>query len=149
MSARARLYTIGFTQTSAEHFFERLRRAEVERVVDVRLNNVSQLSGFAKRDDLEWFLSTIANIGYVHAPWMAPTDDLLGAWRADEIGWEEYETRFRALLVERRIEDHASVSDFDRACLLCSEHKPDQCHRRLVAEYLQRHWKGVEIRHLV
>ena len=148
MSDRARLYTIGFTQTSAEHFFERLRRAEVERVVDVRLNNVSQLSGFAKRDDLEWFLSTIANIGYVHAPWMAPTDDLLSAYRADEIGWEQYETRFRALLAERRVEENARLADFDRACLLCSEPTAERCHRRLVAEHLQRALGELEIVHL-
>lgn len=148
MSERARLYTIGFTQTSAEHFFERLRRAEVERVVDVRLHNASQLSGFAKRDDLDWFLSTIANIGYVHAPWMAPTEELLASWRGDEIGWEEYEARFRALLVERRVEDHARVADFDRACLLCSEASADRCHRRLVAEHLQRALGSIDVVHL-
>lgn len=148
MSSDVRLFTIGFTQTSAEHFFERLRRAEVERVVDVRLHNASQLSGFAKRDDLAWFLSTIANIGYVHAPWMAPTEELLSSYRAGETGWEEYEQRFRELLTERRIEENARLSDFDRACLLCSEPNADRCHRRLVAEHLQRALGGIEIVHL-
>jgi uncharacterized protein (DUF488 family) len=148
MSDGARLFTIGFTQTSAEHFFERLRRAEVERVVDVRLHNSSQLSGFAKRDDLEWFLSTIANIGYVHAPWLAPTEELLSSYRAGEMGWEEYEQLFRGLLAERRIEENAELSDFDRVCLLCSEPDAERCHRRLVAEHLQRALSDIEIVHL-
>jgi uncharacterized protein (DUF488 family) len=148
VTTSARLFTIGFTQTSAEHFFERLRRAEVERVVDVRLHNASQLSGFAKRDDLEWFLSTIANIGYVHAAWMAPTEELLSEYRAGEMGWDEYERRFRALLAERRIEENAQLSDFDRVCLLCSEPTADRCHRRLVAEHLQLALGSIDVVHL-
>lgn len=143
-----RLFTIGFTRTSAEHFFGRLRAAGVREVMDVRLNNVSQLAGFAKKTDLEWFLREIAAIGYRHAPELAPTADLLAALRSGEIDWTRYEERFGELMVERRIEDRWTPAGIDRACLLCAEPEAEQCHRRLVAEHLQRSFTDLDVRHL-
>lgn len=144
----ARLFTIGFTHTSAEHFFGRLRSAGVRRVVDVRLSNVSQLAGFAKRADLEWFLRTIGSVEYVHAAALAPTHELLGAWRRREIDWNEYELRFRALMEQRSVEDLFARSDLESAALLCSESSAEKCHRRLVAEHFEHAWAGLVIVHL-
>ena len=143
-----RLFTIGFTRTSAEHFFGRLQAAGVREVLDVRLNNVSQLAGFAKKTDLEWFLRRIASIGYRHAPELAPTSELLAVLRSEEIDWTRYEERFRKLMVERRIEDRWTPAQIDRTCLLCAEPGAEQCHRRLVAEHLQRRFTDLEVRHL-
>ena len=143
-----RLMTIGFTKKSAQRFFEALRTAGVRRVADVRLNNVSQLAGFAKRKDLEYFLDAICGIDYVHLPDLAPTREMLDAFKKHGGDWATYETGFLDLMTRRRVEETVSPALLDRACLLCSEDKPDHCHRRLVAEYLDRHWGGVDIRHL-
>jgi uncharacterized protein (DUF488 family) len=143
-----RVFTIGFTRTSAEGFFTRLQRAGVSRVLDVRLNNVSQLAGFAKRDDLRYFLRAIAGMDYAHRSELAPTQELLDAYKKSGGSWEEYERRFLGLLSNRRIEDSIPRKLLDGACLLCSEDKPDHCHRRLVAEYLRDHWGDFEIVHL-
>ncbi len=142
------LFTIGFTKKSAQRFFRLLADAGVERVVDVRLNNVSQLAGFAKRDDLRYFLQEICGVDYVHAPDLAPTNDLLDDYRKKRCDWAAYEARFLDLMRERRIEDTVPTEVVDGGCLLCSEDQPHQCHRRLVAEYLNDHWGGVEIVHL-
>ena len=143
-----RVYTIGFTKKSAETFFELLRGSGAQRVIDVRLNNVSQLAGFSKRDDLAYFLKHVCGMGYEHAPDLAPTQELLKAYRDGQMSWEDYEERFLALMAERRIEDLPIRGSMGNACLLCSEEKPDRCHRRLVAEYLQQRWGDVEIVHL-
>ncbi|MCH7607121.1 MAG: DUF488 domain-containing protein [Chloroflexi bacterium] len=143
-------YSIGFTKHSARDFFESLNRAGIERLVDVRLNNVSQLAGFAKRDDLAYFLELICGVEYMHEPLLAPTAELLDAYRKRRITWETYERRFSDLIRERSIGDMFAPEFFDRrTVLLCSEHAPDQCHRRLVLEYLQRVWEGdLVIKHL-
>jgi uncharacterized protein (DUF488 family) len=143
-----RVFTIGFTKTSAEGFFTRLQRVGVSRVLDVRLNNVSQLAGFAKKDDLRYFLRAIAGIDYVHRPELAPTQDMLDAYRTPDGQWEEYERRFVDLIASRHVEKSVPKALVDGACLLCSEDKPDHCHRRLVAEYLRDRWSGLEIVHL-
>jgi uncharacterized protein (DUF488 family) len=143
-----KLFTIGFTKTSAAHFFKRLADAGVSKVIDVRLNNVSQLAGFAKRDDLRFFLHAICKIDYEHLPELAPTREILDAYKKHGGAWEEYEVRFRELLIDRRIERTISPEKLDGGCLLCSEDQPDCCHRRLVAEYLAGHWPDVEITHL-
>ncbi len=140
--------TIGFTRKSAQQFFELLRESGVRRIVDVRLNNVSQLAGFAKRDDLAWFAHELCGVEYVHAPDLAPTKELLSGYRQGRIGWETYETQFIALMKERRIESALSREQITDGCLLCSEDQPHHCHRRLVAEYLNQQWGGLEIRHL-
>ena len=143
-----RVYTIGFTKKSASDFFELLKESGAKRLVDVRLNNISQLSGFAKRDDLEYFLEKICRMKYVHMPELAPTREMLDAYRKDHHHWETYEQRFLALMDERRIGKRGIKRVISNGCLLCSEDKPDQCHRRLVAEYLDRQWGEVEIVHL-
>lgn len=145
---KVKLFTIGFTKKSAEVFFTKLSKAGVIRVIDVRLNNVSQLAGFAKRDDLRYFLKIICNIDYVHIPALAPTKEILEAYKKNKGDWSVYEKDFMALLEERRAEGIVSKEVFDGGCLLCSEPEPDKCHRRLVAKYLTEKWGDVEIVHI-
>ncbi len=140
--------TIGFTKTTAERFFGLLGDAGVRRVVDVRLNNVSQLAGFAKRDDLAYFLKELCGIEYVHVPDLAPTAELLLDYRKRRIDWATYEARFLALMAERKIETTVSRDVIADGCLLCSEDTPHRCHRRLVVEYLGGHWGDLKIAHL-
>jgi uncharacterized protein (DUF488 family) len=143
-----RLFTIGFTKKSAENFFETLRKSGARCVVDVRLNNVSQLAGFAKRRDLPYLLEKVCGMEYIHLPILAPTQEMLEAYRKQRGSWQAYEQRFLELMKERRIEEDVSREVLAESCLLCSEEKPHQCHRRLVAEYLKRHWGNVDIQHL-
>jgi uncharacterized protein (DUF488 family) len=142
------LYTIGFTKKSAETFFELLRGAGVRRVVDIRLNNVSQLAGFAKKADLAYFLDQILGIGYVHVPLLAPTQELLDAYRKQGIGSQAFERDFLALMRERRVQAAPEAALDDRDCLLCSEAKAAHCHRRFVADYLVPHYPGMSVEHL-
>ncbi len=143
------VFTIGFTKKTAAQFFEKLRAAGVKRVVDVRLNNSSQLAGFSKREDLRYFLEKILGVEYVAEPLLAPTQPLLDAYKKDGGQWEVYERAFLDLMAERRIEERIDPALLAGGCLLCSEEKPHQCHRRLVAEYLRERWGGLEVRHLV
>lgn len=143
------IFTIGFTKKSAETFFTRLKRAGVKRLVDVRLNNVSQLSGFAKKDDLRFFTKSICNIDYVHAIDLAPTADILDAYKKQKGDWSVYERQFLDLMTKRRIEETTPREMLDGGCLLCSEEKPQYCHRRLVAEYLKDKWDDVDIEHIL
>ena len=143
-----RIATIGFTRKSARRFFGLLRESGVKRVLDVRLNNASQLSGFAKQDDLSWFLDQLCGIDYVHLPSLAPTQALLSDYRKKRIDWDTYEARFLDLMRERRVAETIPREILDGGCLLCSEHQPHRCHRRLVAEYLDARWGGVQIEHL-
>lgn len=143
------LYTIGFTKKPAEQFFESLRRSGVKRIVDVRLNNVSQLAGFAKRQDLAYFARAVCNMDYVHLPVLAPTQEMLDDYKKRRGSWEEYARRFQDLMSGRKIETQISRELLADACLLCSEDKPHRCHRRLVAEYLRDAWGDVDIRHIV
>ena len=142
------IFTIGFAKKSAREFFEVLRQAGVRKVVDIRLNNVSQLAGFTKKDDLAYFLQAIGGIGYEHRPELAPTKEILDGYKKKNLTWPEYEERFARLVAERKVETLLVPGDLDQACLLCSEPKPDKCHRRLVAEYIQHIWLGVIITHL-
>lgn len=142
------IYTIGFAEKNAREFFTKLKEAGVKTVIDIRLNNVSQLAGFTKEQDLPYFLQEIAGIKYAHKPELAPTKDILDAYRKKDIDWLEYEKRFRQLLIERRIGDIITPQFVDKSCFLCSEPKPDKCHRRLVAEYLRELWGNVKIVHL-
>ena len=143
-----KLFTIGFTKKSAETFFTRLQSAGVQRLIDVRLNNVSQLAGFAKKNDLAYFASAICNIDYVHLPSLAPTKDILDAYKKHKGDWDLYERQFLSLIQSRLIEETTSPQLLDGACLLCSEEKPHHCHRRLVAEYLRQHWGNLDIEHI-
>ncbi|SPE38536.1 conserved hypothetical protein [Candidatus Sulfopaludibacter sp. SbA6] len=143
-----KIFTIGFTKKSAETFFTELKDAGVKRLVDVRLNNVSQLAGFTKKDDLRYFTKEICGIEYVHVPVLAPTADILDAFKKRKGDWQVYEEKFLDLMRWRRIEETVPREMLDGGCLLCSEEKPDHCHRRLVAEYLKEKWGNVEIEHL-
>ncbi len=143
-----KIFTIGFTKTSAESFFSRLKESGVQRLLDVRLNNVSQLAGFAKKNDLRFFLKSICGIEYEHRPELAPTSDMLDEYKKEGGDWSNYEKRFLDLIQARKIEEKIPRTLLDQACLLCSEDKPHHCHRRLVVEYLKEKWGDVEIRHL-
>lgn len=143
------IYTIGFTKKTAAEFFGGLRRAGIKRLIDVRLNNTSQLAGFAKRDDLEFFLREICGAEYRHEPMLAPNQELLDGYKHKTIAWEQYEPRFLALLGERKAEALLDRQLFDvPTVLLCSEPSADHCHRRLVAEYLAARWGDTRIVHL-
>ena len=144
-----RLFTVGFAETSASHFFGLLRNAEVQRLIDVRLNNTSQLAGFTKKDDLPFFLREICGMDYEHLPTLAPTEQLLAAVRKGKRGWSGYEREFLTLMKARKVEKHVTRDQLDRAVLLCSEPTPEHCHRRLVAEYFRGKWRDVEIVHIV
>ena len=143
-----RIFTIGFTQKTAEHFFRLLADAGVKQVVDTRLNNRSQLAGFSKADDLPFFLRTIGGMGYRHAPEMAPTQEMLDRYKKLKGSWLAYEEEFNALLVRRNLIETVSLKELSESCLLCSEHEPTHCHRRLVAEYLRRFYPDLQIVHL-
>jgi uncharacterized protein (DUF488 family) len=138
------IYTAGFAGWRAEEFFGLLKEEGIESLVDVRLNNTSQLAGFAKRDDLAFFLRVLVGARYTHMTLLAPTPDLLAAYKRRTIDWTEYSQRFAELLEERDVHRHLSPTDFEaRTLLLCSEHTPERCHRRLVIGYLDRHWGDV------
>lgn len=136
------LATIGFTKSTAEHFFDRIRAAGVRRVVDVRLHNTSQLAGFAKSDDLAYFLKTICAADYVHEPLLAPTEDIMSYFKKDKGDWPIFQERFLGFMTVRGIENRLRPEYFDGGCLLCSEDTPHHCHRRLVCEYLNDKWGG-------
>lgn len=143
-----KLYTIGFTKKSAEDFFTKLRQSGAKRIVDVRLNNTSQLAGFAKRSDLEFFLREICKMDYIHVPDLTPTQEMLDEYRKTKQDWSTYERKFLDLMRKRRIEETVDRAVIADGCLLCSEDKPHHCHRRLVAEYLASHWGDVKITHI-
>ncbi|MBF0471441.1 MAG: DUF488 domain-containing protein [Gammaproteobacteria bacterium] len=131
-------YTIGFTRKGAADFFQLLQNNGVKRMLDVRLNNISQLAGFTKRDDLRFFLHELCNIEYHHLEELAPTKEILNPYKNRQMSWAEYEDRFINLMVSRSVEKSVRSELLDGGCLLCSEHQPHHCHRRLVADYLNQ-----------
>ncbi len=134
------LYTIGFTKKGAKTFFELLKSSSASRIIDVRLNNSSQLAGFAKRSDLEFFAKELCEMDYLHVPDFAPTKEILDAYKKHGGAWDVYEDKFMELMDKRRAEDSIAREKIHGGCLLCSEHEPHHCHRRLVAEYLNDKW---------
>jgi uncharacterized protein (DUF488 family) len=135
------IYTAGFAEWTAEQFFGELKQHHVDQLIDVRLNNVSQLAGFAKKKDLEYFLRIICGANYRHEPLLAPTAEMLKDYRSKKITWDEYETQFVALLTERKVESALSPELLNGSpVFLCSEHKADFCHRRVALDYLTKHW---------
>lgn len=144
-----KINTIGFTQKSAKDFFTLLKISKVKLLIDVRINNVSQLAGFAKKNDLQFFLKELCNIEYRHMPELAPTDSLLKLYKKGDISWEKYENEFLNLMAKRNVEKLVNANLLENSCLLCSEHKPHFCHRRLVVEYLNNHSDlNLEVKHL-
>ena len=144
-----KIFTIGFTKKSAREFFGKLRRPGLSRLIDVRLNNVSQLAGFSKRDDLSFFCESILSIPYLHLPELAPTQEMLDGFKKNGGDWTQYEAKFLALMAERKVEENLDRAMIDGGCLLCSESTPEHCHRRLVAEYLNEKWGDVEVEHIL
>ncbi|HEY3940314.1 MAG TPA: DUF488 domain-containing protein [Bryobacteraceae bacterium] len=143
------VYSIGFTQKTAEQFFGILKRAGIRRLLDVRLNNVSQLAGFSKREDLHFFLREICGAEYQHEPRLAPTQEILDSYKKKNGSWPEYESKFLALMKERKIEKTIDRWLFSTpTVLLCSEPTAEHCHRRLVLEYLKEKWRDLAITHL-
>jgi uncharacterized protein (DUF488 family) len=142
------VFTIGFAETSAAEFFALLRGSEATRVLDVRLNNTSQLAGFTKKDDLRFFLREVCEMDYFHVPELAPTQELLDAFKKRKGSWETYAENFNELIAKRGIESSLTPAQVDGSCMLCSEKRPEHCHRRLVAEYLERKWSDVVVTHL-
>lgn len=143
------IYTIGFTKKNASTFFGFIKQSDVKTLIDVRLNNVSQLAGFAKRDDLRYFLKELCGTEYEHAPELAPTKDILDAYKKGDMSWEVYEDKFLNLMGQRSIEKSITSAVLDNGCLLCSEHEPHLCHRRLVVEYLNDHSNlNLKVKHL-
>ena len=146
---RIKLFTIGFTGSSAEHFFTRLRNAGVKKVMDTRLWAGSQLSGFAKKKDFPYFLKNLSDATYEYREELAPSEDILKAYKDGHVDWLEYEKRYLDLIAKRNLANVLTPDEIDQSCFLCACQTPHQCHRRLLAEYLQRQWKtALEILHL-
>lgn len=132
------IYTIGFTKKNAETFFKFIKTSNIKTLIDVRLNNVSQLAGFAKRDDLKFFLRELCSTEYVYAPELTPTKEILDPYKDGKMTWKAYEDKFLNLMSQRNIERSIRPELLDHGCLLCSEHEPHMCHRRLVVEYINK-----------
>jgi len=143
-----KLYTIGFTKKNAQTFFTLLKKHKIIRLIDIRLNNVSQLAGFTKKDDLQYFLKELCDIAYLHRIDLSPTEDILKQYKSNKITWNEYEKAFKELLKKRMPEQNISIELLNNSCLLCSEPTADKCHRRLVAEYLQTIYPELIIIHI-
>lgn len=143
------IYSIGFTQKSASEFFGALKAHGIERLLDVRLNNTSQLAAFAKQADLAYFLREICGAAYEHEPLLAPTQDILDAFKKKKGSWDTYTAAYLTLIQSRKVESTLSKESFcKKTVLLCSEATAEHCHRRLALEYLQEQWGGVTIIHL-
>lgn len=146
---KLKIFTIGFTGTTAEGFFSRLRDAGVKKVIDTRLWPDTQLSGFAKKRDLPFLLQNLSSAAYEHKIDLAPTENILKDFKDKKIGWPEYESLYVQLLHDRCTAEKLMSNDVDDVCFLCAEKTPHHCHRRLLAEYLQREWNTeMEIIHL-
>jgi uncharacterized protein (DUF488 family) len=144
-----KLFTIGFAGKSAERFFQLLRDNGVQKIIDTRLYPSSQLSGFAKGKDLKFFLKEVANISYEHKIDFAPTEDLLSRYRSKQLNWKQYESEYIAILKERDVTKSLNPQALHQSCLLCSEHSPENCHRKQLAEYLANQLNGISIIHLI
>lgn len=143
-----KIFTMGFTKKNAEQFFSLLKKNGVRKLIDIRLNNHSQLAGFTKGEDLKYFLKEIAGIEYAHELDFAPTKELLKKYQEKKMTWSEYETEFKQILESRMINRKIDPTDYDQSCFLCSESTPEKCHRRLVAEYLESKLNEIELIHL-
>ena len=144
-----KVFTIGFTGKNAECFFSLIEKNNIGKLIDVRLNNISQLAAFTKKDDLEYFLKKLLSCEYSHRPDLAPTETILKAYKAKTINWENYTSEYIKLLNSRNIALNLKKDEIVNCVFLCSEHQPEYCHRRLLVEYLQNKWNDIEIIHLV
>ena len=143
------IYTIGFTKKNAETFFGFIKEAKILTLLDVRLNNVSQLAGFAKKNDLKYFLKELCGTEYIHTPELAPTKEMLNSYKKGDMSWDIYEDKFLNLMSQRNIEKLVKPTLLENGCLLCSEHEPHLCHRRLVVDYLNENLEfDLKVKHL-
>lgn len=142
------IYTIGYTQKNAKKFFSLLATSHASKIIDIRLNNSSQLAGFTKQEDLSFFLRKILDWDYVYQPLLAPTKELLDNYKKKIISWNDYELIFHQILEERKVYEKITRGNLVNGVLLCSENLPNYCHRRLVAEYFKKKWENIEIKHL-
>lgn len=145
-----KIFTMGFTQKSAEQFFGLVSSNEIELLIDVRLNNQSQLAGFTKGRDLEFFLKKICNCKYEHNIIFAPTKEILNDYKKQQITWKEYVVQYNLLIENRNVEKVflKKYTEFNKILLLCSEVTAENCHRRLLAERLKNCVANVDIIHL-
>jgi len=143
------IYTMGFTQKNAETFFEKIKKADIDILVDVRLNNKSQLAGFTKGQDLVYLLKEICDCKYSHEVFFAPTKEILDGYKKGSMSWEKYEIEYTSLLKRRKVEETFSKKfmGVENVLFLCSEPTPEQCHRRLLAEYIGNEL-NIEIKHI-
>lgn len=142
-----KLFTIGFSKKSAEEFFTLLTKNRIKKLIDIRLNNKSQLAGFANAKHLPYFLK-LHNIEYEYKPELAPTKELLDGYKKKQISWQEYEKMYNKILLDRNILNFIKKDELNNSVFLCSEPTPTHCHRRLLAEYIAKHFDNVEIKHL-
>ena len=132
------LFTIGFTGKSAEKFFALLESSKANKLIDIRINRTSQLAGFAKEQDLEFFLPKLVGMQYQVWDDLAPTKELLASYRDKEILWEDFAQKYQDLIKVRGTLEKSSQTDFENAVLLCSEREPEKCHRTLLAELITK-----------
>jgi len=144
----SRIYTIGTSEKSLEEFIKLLRENGITEIIDVRRKNDSQLLGFSRMRDLRYILD-LHNIKYVHALEFAPSENLLKKYRKSK-NWEEYVTEFNSEMQRRNLKETIEkiLNSNENIALLCSEGKPDKCHRRLVAEFLRKFRPELEIVHI-
>jgi uncharacterized protein (DUF488 family) len=142
------LYTIGFAKKSARTFFTLLKQNHIARLIDIRLNNSSQLAGYTKKEDLQYFLESICNCLYLYIPEFAPSKEILDNYKENKMSWAEYELKYNLLIAQKAPHKTLKIEELNKSCLLCAEPIPDKCHRRLAAEYLQKQFSGISIEHL-
>jgi uncharacterized protein YeaO (DUF488 family) len=144
-----KLFTIGFTGKSAEKFFGLLETSKASKLIDIRINRTSQLAGFAKEQDLKFFLPKLIGMDYVIREDLAPTKELLASYRNKEINWDEFADKYSELLKQRGVIDSLNSELFDNAVLLCSENEPEKCHRSLLANLINKKFPNFQVTNLV
>ena len=144
------IYTMGFAQKNAETFFELIKKNEIELLIDIRLNNKSQLAGFTKGPDLKYFLKRICNCEYDHCIEFAPTKEILDAYKKNQISWQQYVDQFIPLMERRNAVEifNKKYKNFNSVCFLCSEPTPEKCHRRLLSDIICKHDTNINIKHI-
>jgi uncharacterized protein (DUF488 family) len=141
------IYTIGYTPKTAEQFFELIKKNNIKLLLDIRLNNKSQIAGFTKRENLPYFLWELCQCKYEHCLEFTPNEEM---YNEKKISWERY-TRDYIILIESRGTYKNFIdrfADYENICLLCSESTPDRYHRRLLAEMIIQNNPDTILTHL-
>lgn len=137
------IYTIGFTKKDAKHFFNIIKEEGITLIIDVRLNNTSQLAGFSKYPDIVYFLEKCSGCAYISDKRFAPLESTLILYKTKKISWEEYVSQFNSTMKDRNIEKYIkekyeNVIEKEKICFLCSEEMPEHCHRSLIANLFSK-----------